>query len=86
MQKRTIKKYKKGLINNMNKETVKAVSRKILQTMKADEDLLKVLLATETNGVPERQIDGLIIKIEQQLGRVMVNQNKFMLLQDIINQ
>ena len=70
----------------MNKETIKAVSRKILQTMKADEDLLKVLLATETNGVPERQIDGLIIKIEQQLGRVMVNQNKFMLLQDIINQ
>ena len=70
----------------MNKETVKAVSRKILQTMKADEDLLRELLATETNGVPERQIDGLIIKIEQQLGRVMVNQNKLMLLQDITNQ
>ena len=70
----------------MNKETVKAVSRRILQTMKADEELLKVLLATETNGVPEKQIDGLIIKIEQQLGRVMVNQNKFMLLQDITNQ
>ncbi len=70
----------------MNKETVKAVSRKILQTMKADEDLLKMLLATDTNGVPEKQIDGLIIKIEQQLGRVMVNQNKLMLLQDITNQ
>ena len=67
----------------MNKETVKAVSRKILQTMKEDEDLLKVLLATETNGVPEKQLEGLIIKIEQQLGRVMVNQNKLMLLQDI---
>ena len=70
----------------MNKETVKAVSRKILQTMKEDEDLLKVLLATETNGVPEKQLEGLIIKIEQQLGRVMVNQNKFMLLQDITDQ
>ena len=70
----------------MNKETVKAVSRKILQTMKADEDLLKMLLATDTNGVPEKQIDGLIIKIEQQLGRVMVNQNKLMLLQDITTQ
>jgi len=70
----------------MNKETIKAVSRRILQTMKKDEDLLKVLLATETNGVPEKQIDGLIIKIEQQLGRVMVNQNKLMLLQDITNQ
>ena len=70
----------------MNKETVKAVSRKILQTMKSDEDLLKVLLATETNGVPEKQLEGLIIKIEQQLGRVMVNQNKLMLLQDITDQ
>ena len=69
----------------MNKETIKAVSRKILQTMKEDEDLLKVLLATETNGVPEKQLEGLIIKIEQQLGRVMVNQNKLMLLQDITN-
>ena len=67
----------------MNKETIKAVSRKILQTMKEDEDLLKVLLATETNGVPEKQLEGLVIKIEQQLGRVMVNQNKLMLLQDI---
>ena len=70
----------------MNKETIKAVSRRILQTMKADEELLKVLLATETNGVPEKQLGGLIIKIEQQLGRVMVNQNKFMLLQDITDQ
>ena len=67
----------------MNKKTVKAVSRRILQTMKADEDLLKVLLATETNGVPEKQLGGLIIKIEQQLNRVMTNQNKLMLLQDI---
>jgi len=54
--------------------------------MKEDEDLLKVLLATETNGVPEKQLGGLIIKIEQQLGRVMANQNKLMLLQDITDQ
>ena len=70
----------------MNKETVKAISKRLLQTMKADEDLLKVLLATETNGVPEKQLGGLIIKIEQQLGRVMANQNKLMLLQDITDQ
>ena len=70
----------------MNKETVKAVSRRILQTMNADEELLKVLLVTETNGVPEKQLGGLIIKIEQQLGRVMANQNKLMLLQDITDQ
>ena len=67
----------------MNKETVKAVSRRILKTMMADEKSLKVLLDTETEGVPEQQLDGLMIKIEQQLGRIMVNQNKLILLQDI---
>ena len=67
----------------MNKETVKAVSRRILKTMMADEKLLKTLLETETNNVPEEQLDGLMIKIEQQLGRIMVNQNKLILLQDI---
>ena len=67
----------------MNKKTVKAVSRRILKTMMADEKSLKVLLDTETNGVPEQQLDGLMIKIEQQLGRIMVNQNKLILLQDI---
>ena len=67
----------------MNNKTVKAVSRRILKTMMADEKLLKVLLETETDGVPEQQLDGLMIKIEQQLGRIMVNQNKLILLQDI---
>ena len=67
----------------MNKKTVKAVSRRILKTMMADEKLLKTLLETETDDVPEQQLDGLMIKIEQQLGRIMVNQNKLILLQDI---
>ena len=67
----------------MNKKTIKSVSRRILQTMMADEKSLRILLETETDGVPERQLDGLMIKIEQQLGRIMVNQNKLMLLQDI---
>ena len=67
----------------MNKKTVKAVSRRILKTMMADEKSLKVLLDTETDGIPEQQLDGLMIKIEQQLGRIMVNQNKLILLQDI---
>ena len=70
----------------MNKKTVKAVSRRILKTMMADEKLLKVLLETETDGIPEQQLDGLMIKIEQQLGRIMVNQNKLILLQDITDQ
>jgi len=67
----------------MNKKTIKAVSRRILKTMMADEKQLKLLLETETEGVPERQLDGLMIKVEQQLGRIMVGQNKLMLLQDI---
>ena len=67
----------------MNKKTVKAVSRRILKTMMADEKSLKILLETETNGIPDQQLDGLMIKVEQQLGRIMVNQNKLMLLQDI---
>ena len=70
----------------MNKKTVKAVSRRILKTMMADEKLLKTLLETETDGVPEQQLDGLMIKIEQQLGRIMVNQNKLILLQDITDE
>jgi len=70
----------------MNKKTIKAVSRRILKTMMADEKSLRVLLETETHGVPERQLDGLLIKIEQQLGRIMVNQNKLILLQDITDE
>tara|TARA_B100000686_G_scaffold321461_1_gene374156 strand:- start:582 stop:794 length:213 start_codon:yes stop_codon:yes gene_type:complete len=67
----------------MNKKTIKAVSKRILKTMMADEKQLKLLLETETEGVPERQLDGLMTRIEQQLGRIMVGQNKLMLLQDI---
>ena len=67
----------------MNNKTVKAVSRRILKTMMADEKSLRILLETETDDVPEQQLDGLMIKIEQQLGRIMVNQNKLILLQDI---
>ena len=51
--------------------------------MMEDEKELRILLETETNGVPDRQLDGLMVKIEQFLGRIMVNQNKLMLLQDI---
>ena len=67
----------------MNNKTIKAVEQRILKTMMEDEKQLRELLETETNGVPERQLDGLMVKIEQLLGRIMVNQNKLMLLQDI---
>ena len=52
--------------------------------MMEDEKELRILLETETDGVPERQLDGLMLKIEQLLGRIMVNQNKLMLLQDLV--
>jgi len=67
----------------MNNKTIKAVEKRILRTMMEDEKELRILLETETNGVPERQLDGLMVKIEQLLGRIMVNQNKLMLLQDM---
>ena len=67
----------------MNKRTIKSVERRLLQIMMADEKELRLMLETETDGVPDRQLDGLMVKIEQLLGRIMVNQNKLMLLQDI---
>ena len=67
----------------MNKKTIKTVERRLLKSMREDEIQLKLLLNTETDGIPDRQLDGLMVKIEQFLGRIMVNQNKLMLLQDI---
>ena len=68
----------------MNNKTIKSVEQRILRIMMEDEKELRVLLETETNGVPDRQLDGLVVKIEQLLGRIMVNQNKLMLLQDLV--
>ena len=67
----------------MNNKTIKSVERRILKSMREDEIQLKLLLGTETDDVPDRQLDGLMVKIEQFLGRIMVNQNKLMLLQDL---
>jgi len=68
----------------MNKRTVKTVESRLLKTMMEDEKQLRIFLETETDGIPEQQLDGLMVKIEQLLGRIMVNQNKLMLLQDIV--
>ena len=67
----------------MNKRTVKIVEKRLLKSMREDEIQLKLLLGTETDGIPDSQLDGLMVKIEQFLGRIMVNQNKLMLLQDL---
>ena len=68
----------------MNKKIVKTVERRLLNAMMADEKELRLLLNTETDNVPERQLDGLMVKIEQLLGRIMGNQNKIILLQDLV--
>jgi len=67
----------------MNNKIIKTVTNRILRTMMVEEKELRLLLSTETNGVPDRQLDGLFIKIEQLLARISNNQNKIILLQDI---
>ena len=68
----------------MNKKTIKFVEQQILRTMMKDEKALRELLAVETEGTSYTQLDGLIVKIEQLLNRLANNQNKLMLLQEIV--
>jgi len=67
----------------MNNKTIKTVNNRILNIMMGDEKELRALLSTETNGVPDRQLDGLFVKIEQLLSRISNDQNKIILLQDL---
>ena len=67
----------------MNNKIIKSVTNRILRTMMVEEKELRALLSTETNGVPDRQLDGLFVKIEQLLSRISNNQNKIILLQDL---
>jgi len=41
-------------------------------------------LKVETDGIPYEQLDGLMVKIEQLLGRISTNQDKIILLQEIV--
>ena len=68
----------------MNKKTVKFVEQQILRTMMKDEKALRELLAVDTGETPYAQLDGLMIKIEQLLGKMANNQNKIMLLQELV--
>ena len=67
----------------MNKRTVKGVEKHILESMMEDEKALRELLAVETGETPYAQLNGLMVKIEQLLGRISNNQNKIILLQDL---
>ena len=68
----------------MNKKLAKDVEKHILESMMKDEKALNELLKGETDGIPYEQLDGLMVKIEQLLGRISNNQNKIMLLQEIV--
>ena len=68
----------------MNKRTIKSVERRLLKTMMEDEKELKRMLETETDGISDRQLDGLFTRIEQLLARISNNQNKIILLQDLV--
>ena len=68
----------------MNKRTVKDVERRILRSMMRDEKAVRELLDIATGETPYAQLDGLMIKIEQLLGKVVSNQNKIMLLQELV--
>ena len=68
----------------MNKKLIKDVEKHILESMMKDEKALRELLKVETDGVPYEQLDGLMVKIEQLLGKISNNQNRIILLQEIV--
>ena len=69
----------------MKQKLIELTEKRILREMYEDEKELKSMLSMETADVPEAQLDGLLVKIQQLLGKVATNQNKIILLQDITN-
>ena len=69
----------------MKQKLIELTEKRILREMYEDEKELKSMLSMETADVPEAQLDGLLVKIQQLLGKVATNQNKIILLQDVTN-
>ena len=69
----------------MKQKLIELTEKRILREMYEDEKELKSMLSMETADVPEAQLDGLLVKIQQLLGKVATNQGKIILLQDITN-
>ena len=67
----------------MKQKLIELTEKRILREMYEDEKALKNMLSMEKADVPEEQLDGLLVKIQQLLGKVATNQNKIILLQDI---
>ena len=51
--------------------------------MMAAETELKQYLKADTAGVPDRQLDGLMVRIEELCGKITADQNRLMFLQEI---
>jgi len=69
----------------MKQKIIDLVEKKILAEMYVDEKNLKTMLDIETGDVPAEQLDALLVRIQQLLGKVAINQDKIILLQDITN-
>ena len=67
----------------MKQKLIELTEKRILREMYEDEKELKSMLSMETADVPETQLDGLLVKIQQLLGKLATNQGKIILLQDI---
>ena len=67
----------------MKQKLIELTEKRILREMYEDEKALKNMLSMETADVPEELLAGLLVKIQQLLGKVATNQNKIILLQDI---
>jgi hypothetical protein len=70
----------------MNKEIVKAVSKKQFQLMMDSEKELKKYLNADTGGRPQATLSGLFNKIEQLLTTMSTCQDRIMLLQQMMDE
>jgi len=69
----------------MKQKLIDITEKRILREMYEDESILKKMLDIDTGDVPETQLDALVVRIQQLLGKVATNQDKIIMLQDITN-
>ena len=67
----------------MKQKLIDITEKRILREMYEDESILKKMLDIDTGDVPETQLDALVVRIQQLLGKVATNQDKIIMLQDI---
>tara|TARA_Y100000401_G_scaffold102766_1_gene93318 strand:- start:33 stop:248 length:216 start_codon:yes stop_codon:yes gene_type:complete len=67
----------------MKQKLIDLTEKRILKEMYEDESLLKKMLDIDTGNVPPEQLDALLVRIQQLLGKVATNQDKIIMLQDV---